>query len=68
MSYLGRSGSAEGDGHIVLGGCGAGAGGALPCPFFSGEEFVPLVRVGHVLPEECVGGGPTLKYCGGKGA
>jgi len=33
MSYLGRSGSAEGEGQTVLGGGGGVAGGALSFPF-----------------------------------
>jgi len=32
MAYLGRSGSAEGEGQTVLGGGGGGAGGALSFP------------------------------------
>ena len=46
MSYLRRSGSAEGEGQTVLGGGGGGAGGALCFPFSWRAELVLLVGVG----------------------
>jgi len=52
MSYLGRSGSAEGEGHPVLGGGGGGAGGALSFPFSWRAELVILVGVGRDPVEE----------------
>jgi len=54
MSYLGRSGSAEGEGQTMLGGGGGGAEGALSFPLSS--------PVGLMLPE---GGGalPARRVC-----
>jgi len=51
MSYLGRSGSAAGEGHTVLGGGGGGAGGAFSFPFSSRAGLVPLVGAGRDPPE-----------------
>ena len=51
----------------MLGGSGAGAGGALPVPFASRGGFVSPVGVGRVLLEECVAGGAMLGRWGGKG-
>jgi len=53
MSYLGRSGSAEGEGQTVLGGSEAGAGGALSFPFSSRVCLVLPVGVGRD-PQRCV--------------
>jgi len=47
MSYLGRSGSAAGEGQTVLGGGGGGAGGALSFPFSWRAGLLLLVGVGH---------------------
>jgi len=68
MSYLGRSGSAEGEGQSVLGGGGAGAGGALSFPFSSRVRLVLPVGVGRGPPEECVECNAMLGRWGGKGA
>jgi len=68
MSYLGRSGSAEGEGQTVLGGSGAGAGGALSLPFSSREWLVIPVGMGRDTLEEYVAGDAMLGGWGGKGA
>jgi len=54
MSYLGRSGSAEGEGHTVLAGGGGGSGGALsfPCSWRAG--LLLLEGVGRDPLGECV--------------
>jgi len=57
--YLGRSGSAEGEGQAVLGGGGGGAGGALSFPFSWRAGSVLLEGVGRDPLAECVAcGGP----------
>jgi len=68
MSYLGRSGSAAGEGQTVLGGGGGGAGGALSFPFSWPAGLVLLEGVGRDPLEEgmvCCG---TPGRWGGKGA
>jgi len=68
MSYLGRSGSAEGEGHTGLGGGGGGASGALSFPFSWRVGLVLLVGAGRDRLEECVAGCGTLGRWGGKEA
>ena len=68
MSYLGRSGSAEGEGQTVLGGGGGGAGGALSFPFSWGAGLVLLVGAERDRLEECVACCVTLGRWGGKEA
>jgi len=66
MSYLGRSGSAEGEGQTVLAGGGGGAGGALSFPFSWREGLVPLVGVGRDPVGGCVACCGALGRWGGK--
>jgi len=54
MSYLGRSGSAAGEGHTVLGGGGGGARGALSFPFSWRAGLVLLVGAGRDPPQGVV--------------
>ena len=68
MSYLGRSGSADGEGQTVLGGGGGGAGGALSFPFSWQAELVLLVGVGRDPVEECVVCCGRPGHWGGKAA
>jgi len=68
MSYLGRSGSAEGEGQTVLGGGGGGAGGGLSFHFCCREGLVSPVGVGRDLLEACEAGSAMLGRWGGKGA
>jgi len=68
MSYLGRSGSAEGEGQTVLGGGGGGAGGALSLPCSWRAGLVLLAGVGRDPVEECVVCCGALRCWGGKGA
>jgi len=68
MSYLGRSGSAEGEGQTVLGGGGGGAGGALSFPFSWRAGLVLLEGVGRDALGECVACCRTLGRWGGKEA
>jgi len=68
MSYLGRSGSAAGEGQTVLGGGGGGAAGPLSFPFSWRAGLVLLVGVGRdpvVQGVACCG---TAGRWGGKGA
>jgi len=67
MSYLGRSGSAKGQGQTVLGGGGGGAGGALSFPFSSRVGLVLPVGVGRDPPEEYVDCDALLGCWEGKG-
>jgi len=68
MSYLGRSGSAEGEGQTVLGGGGGGAGGALSFPFSWRAGLVLTVGAGRDPLEQCVACCGTLARWGGKEA
>jgi len=54
MLYLGRSGSAEGEGQTVLVGGWGGAGGALSFPFSWRGGMALLGGVGRDLPGGCV--------------
>jgi len=54
MSYLGRSGSAEGEGQTVLAGGGGGAGGALSFHFSWREGLALPVWVGRDPVGGCV--------------
>ena len=68
MSYLGRSGSAAGEGQTVLGGGGGGAGGALSFPFSWRAGLVLPVVVGRGPLEEGVAFCGIAGRWGGKGA
>jgi len=68
MSYLGRSGSAEGEGQTVLGGGAGGAGGALSRPLSWRAGLVLLVGVGRDPVEGCVACCVTPGRWGGKEA
>jgi len=68
MSYLGRLGSSAGESQTVLGGGGAGSGGALFFPFSLRVGLVLLVGVGCDPPGECVNCDTMLGRWGGKGA
>ena len=68
MSYLGRSGAAEGEGQTVLGGGEGGAGGALSFPFSWRAGLVLLEVAGREPLEECVACCGTLGRWGGKEA
>jgi len=68
MSYLGRSGSAEGEGQTVLAGGRGGAGGALSFPFSWREGFVLPVWVGRDPVGGCVACCGALGRWGGKEA
>jgi len=68
MSYLGRSGSAAGEGQTVLAGGGGRAGGALSFPFSWRAGLVLLVGVGRDPLEEGVGCCGTPGRWGRKGA
>ena len=68
MSYLGRSGSAEGEGQSVLGGGGGGAGGALSFPFSWRAGLALLVGAAREPPGGCVACCGTLGGWGGKEA
>jgi len=67
MSYLGRSGSAQGEDQTVLGGGGGGGGWALSFPF-SWRAGLLLVGVGRDQAEESVACCGTLGRWGGKEA
>jgi len=68
MSYLGRSGSAAGEGQTVLGGGGGGAGGPLSFPFSWRAGLVLLVGLGRDALEEGVACCGTPGFWGRKGA
>jgi len=68
MSYLGRSGSAEGEGQTVLGGGGGGARGALFFPFSWQAGLVLLQGAGRDPLGECDAWCGTLERWGGKDA
>jgi len=68
ISYLGRSGSAEGDGQTVLGGGGGGAGGALSFPFSWRAGLMVVVGAGQDPLEEGVACCEILGPWGGKEA
>jgi len=68
MSYLGRSGSAEGEGQTVFGGGAGVAGGALSFPFSWRAGLVLLVRAGRDPLEECVACCVVLERWGEKEA
>ena len=66
MSYLGRTGSAAGQGQSVFGGGGGGAGGALSFPFSWPARLVLLEAAGRDPPEECMAYCDTLGRGEGK--
>jgi len=68
MSYLGRFGSAEGEGQTVLGGGGGGAGRALSFPLSWRAGLVLVVGAGREPLGECVACCGTLGRWGGKEA
>jgi len=68
MSYLRRSGSAEGEGQTVFGGGRGGAGGALSFPFSWRVGLVLLVGARRVPLEECVACCVKPGHWGGKEA
>jgi len=68
MSYLGRSGSAAGEGQTVLGGGGGGAGGVLSFPVSWRAGLVLLVGVGRDPLEEGVACCATAGHWGGERA
>jgi len=66
MSYLGRSGSAEGEGQTVLASGGGGAGGALSFPFSWREGLALPVWVGRDPVGGCEACCGALGRWGGK--
>jgi len=68
MSYLGRSGSAEGEGQTLLSGGGCGAGGPLSFPLSWRAGLVLLVGAVHEPMGECVACCGTLGRWGEKEA
>jgi len=68
MSYVGRSGSAEGEGQTVLAGGGGGAGVALSFPFSWREGLVLPVWVGRDPVGGCAACCGALGRWGGKEA